>query len=302
MSFSGDIRSELARQIGGARHCQLSELFAMMEYSGVTTDPGETLQTLVFRTEYTLVAEKYYRFLKKLFGADPEIEVKQGSRRGAHRYLVTLSDDGAIRKIIEASNKPQIRRDCCRRAFIRGAFLVCGSVSDPNRSYHLEFVCADRKAADRLLEAVAGTGTHPKMIRRRNDFVVYLKESAEITDLIGLMGSRVGLMNLENIRILKEMRGNVNRKVNCETANINKTVSAAVRQIEDIRLIEERIGLDTLPNGLDEMARVRLQYPEASLQELGKLLDPPVGKSGVNHRLRRLGNIAARLRGGMEGD
>ena len=302
MSFSGDIRSELARQIGGARHCQLSELFAMMEYSGVTTDPGETLQTLVFRTEYTLVAEKYYRFLKKLFGADPEIEVKQGSRRGAHRYLVTLSDAGAIRKIIEASNKPQIRRDCCRRAFIRGAFLVCGSVSDPNRSYHLEFVCADRKAADRLLEAVAGTGTHPKMIRRRNDFVVYLKESAEITDLIGLMGSRVGLMNLENIRILKEMRGNVNRKVNCETANINKTVSAAVRQIEDIRLIEERIGLDTLPNGLDEMARVRLQYPEASLQELGELLDPPVGKSGVNHRLRRLGNIAARLRGGMEGD
>jgi DNA-binding protein WhiA len=302
MSFSGEIRSELARQIGGARHCQLAELFAMIEYSGSMPSPGEMPEMLGFRTDYTLVAEKYYRLVKKLFGAEPEIGVKKGSRKGTHRYLVTLADAGTVQKILAAAEKPQIRRDCCRRAFIRGAFLVCGSVSDPNRSYHLEFVCADRAVAARLLEAVTGTGAHPKMIRRRNDFIVYLKEIAEISDLIGLMGSRVGLMNLENIRILKEMRGNVNRKVNCETANINKTVSAAVRQIEDIRLIEERVGLDTLPNGLDEMARVRLQYPEASLQELGELLDPPVGKSGVNHRLRRLGNIAARLRGGMEGD
>jgi DNA-binding protein WhiA len=302
MSFSGEIRSELARQVSGARHCQLSELFAMMEYSGAMPAPGEAPEAIEFRTEYTLVAEKYFRLLKKLFGAEPELAVKQGSRKNTRRYLVRLSDGESIRKIMAAAEKPPVRRDCCRRAYIRGAFLVCGSVSDPNRSYHMEFVCGSRTSAARLLETVAETGVHPKMIRRRNDFVVYLKEIAEISELIGRMGSRVGLMNLENIRILKEMRGNVNRKVNCETANINKTVSAAVRQIEDIRLIEERVGLDTLPNGLDEMARVRLQYPEASLQELGEVLDPPVGKSGVNHRLRRLGDIAARLRGGMEGD
>lgn len=302
MSFSGEIRSELARQMSGARHCQLSEFFAMLEYSGSMPPPGGLPEKIGFRTEYTLVAEKYYRLLKKLFGADPELTVKQGSRKGTHRYTVSVAEADCIGKIIGASKNQPARRDCCRRAYIRGAFLVCGSVSDPNRSYHLEFVCGSRPAASRLLEVVRETGAHPKMIRRRNDYVVYLKEIAEISDLIGLMGSRVGLMNLENIRILKEMRGNVNRKVNCETANINKTVSAAVRQIEDIRLIEERVGLDTLPNGLDEMARVRLQYPEASLQELGELLDPPVGKSGVNHRLRRLSDIAAKLRGGMEGD
>lgn len=304
MSFSGEIRSELARQMSGARHCQMAEFFAMMSYSGAApeTDADGEPRPIVFKTEYTLVAEKYYKLMKKLFGAEPEIVVKQGSRKATHHYTVTETDKMCIRKIMKsAANQPE-KRDCCRRAWIRGAFLVCGSISDPNRSYHFELVCGSRTAAARLLEIVEETGVHPKMIRRRNDYVVYLKEIAEISDMIGLMGSRVGLMNLENVRILKEMRGNVNRKVNCETANINKTVSAAVRQIEDIRLIDERMGLNRLPNGLDEMARIRLQYPEASLQELGELLDPPVGKSGVNHRLRKLGKIAARLRGDAEGE
>ena len=302
MSFSGEIRSELSRRIGGARHCQLAEFYAMTYYSGSALPDGPGADAFVFRTDSAPAAEKYFRLLKKLFGGSPELEVKKGRRKGTHRYNVIERNPDTIRKIAEANAHPVFRRECCRRAFIRGAFLVCGSVSDPNRSYHFEMVCQDDERAETLKNTINEEGLHARTVRRRNDIVVYIKEIDEISDLLGMMGSRTGLMKLENVRILKEMRGNVNRKVNCETANISKTVSAAVRQTEDIRLIEEKIGLCSLPNGLDEMARLRIQYPEGSLQELGEKLDPPVGKSGVNHRLRRLGKIAAKLREEMEGE
>ena len=130
--------------------------------------------------------------------------------------------------------------------------------------------------------------------------VRYVKEGAQIVDILAVMEANVALMDLENIRILKEMRNSVNRKVNCETANINKTVNAAVKQVEDIRLIERKAGFESLSEGLEEIARLRLQYPEATLKELGMMLNPQVGKSGVNHRLRKLSMIAEELRGDEE--
>lgn len=139
-------------------------------------------------------------------------------------------------------------------------------------------------------------GIDARIVLRKNHHVVYMKEGAQIVEMLGIMEANIALMNLENVRILKEMRGSVNRKVNCETANINKTVSAAIRQIEDIRYIEETTGFSSLPEPLEQMARLRLQYPEASLLELGKMLTPVVGKSGVNHRLRKLKEIAEDLR------
>ena len=135
-----------------------------------------------------------------------------------------------------------------------------------------------------------------KIVQRKKSYVVYVKESAQIVELLGLMEANVALMKLENIRILKDMRNSVNRKVNCETANIHKTVNAAVKQIEDIRLIEEKVGLDQLNSGLSEIARLRLEFPDATLRELGTMLTPQVGKSGVNHRLRKLSNLAQELR------
>jgi DNA-binding protein WhiA len=138
--------------------------------------------------------------------------------------------------------------------------------------------------------------TDAKIVERKGHFVVYLKEGSQIVDILGSMGAFVSLMNLENVRILKEMRNSVNRKVNCETANISKTVNAAVKQVEDIEKIREELGFDALPPTLREIAQVRLEYPEAPLKELGTYLDPPVGKSGVNHRLRRLSEIADRLK------
>ena len=164
---------------------------------------------------------------------------------------------------------------------MRGAFLASGSISDPEKFYHFEIVCATEPKA-RQIQSIMATFD--------------IKEGSQIVDILNVMEAHLSLMELENIRILKEMRGNVNRQVNCETANINKTVSAAVKQIEDIEFIRDTVGFESLPDGLAQIARARLLKPEATLKELGEDLEPPVGKSGVNHRLRKLGEMAEKLR------
>ena len=169
-------------------------------------------------------------------------------------------------------------------------------MSDPNKSYHFEIVCHTHEQAKQLQSVMQSFDTDAKIVERKGHHVVYLKEGSQIVDMLNVMEAYVALMNLENVRILKEVRNTINRKVNCETANINKTVNAAVKQVEDIELIRERIGLDNLPENLREMALLRLEYPEATLKELGNYLEPPVGKSGVNHRLRKLSAIAEDLK------
>ena len=174
--------------------------------------------------------------------------------------------------------------------------MASGSMSDPNKAYHFEIVCRTPEQASRLQELMTEFETEPKIIERKNHYVVYLKDGSQIVDMLNVMEAYVSLMNLENVRILKEMRNSVNRKVNCETANISKTVNAAVKQIADIELIRDVEGLDSLPLPLREMAEVRLEHPEAPLKDLGKYLDPPVGKSGINHRLRKLTAVADTIR------
>ena len=175
--------------------------------------------------------------------------------------------------------------------------MAAGSISDPSKSYHFEIVCNAYKQAGQIQKIMESFQMEAKIVERKNHYVVYLKDGSQIVDMLNVMEAYVSLMNLENVRILKEMRNSVNRKVNCETANIGKTVNAAVKQIADIELIRDMMGLDHLPDNLREMALLRLEYPEAALKELGNYLEPPVGKSGVNHRLRKLGEIADKLRG-----
>ena len=189
-----------------------------------------------------------------------------------------------------------LEKECCRRAFLRGTFLAAGTVSDPNRSYHLEFLCNSEEQREQLRLLLEAEGIQAGTARRGRKEIVYLKEGAKIADLLGLMEAHVSLLEFENARIMREVRGNINRKVNCETSNIRKTADAAAGQIEDLRLIEEKMGFAELPKALDETARIRLQYPTATLQELGGLMDPPVGKSGINHRMRKLHLIAEQLR------
>lgn len=186
------------------------------------------------------------------------------------------------------------------KGLIREAFLHSGSMNDPEKSYHLEIVYPTKQEAHEMQLVMKEFELDGKIAQRKDHFVVYLKEGSQIADMLRIMGAPVALMEFENIRILKEMRNSINRKVNCEAANLGKTVSAAVKQVEDIKFLERKIGLNNLPENLEEIARKRLEYPEATLKELGETIDPPLGKSGVNHRLKKLSDLAEDLRSHKE--
>jgi DNA-binding protein WhiA len=180
--------------------------------------------------------------------------------------------------IIYGIRKDLARKECCRRAYIRGAFLGGGSVTNPERTYHLEFVNHTLEHAEDLSSIINSYGLSSKVIQRKGSYVVYLKEGEQIVDLLNIIGAHNSLLNLENVRIYKEMRNNVNRLVNCETANLSKTVNAAVRQVESIKFIKNTVGLKKLPQSLRQVAEARINHPDSSLKELGEMLDPSCGK------------------------
>ena len=186
------------------------------------------------------------------------------------------------------------------RGLIRNAFLQSGSISDPEKFYHLEIVFTEYEEAVRIKQMMEIYGLGGKIATRKGHYVVYLKEGAQIADMLRVMEAHGALMEFENIRIVKEMRNSINRQVNCEAANLGKTISAAVKQVEDIKFICSKVGLENIPEGLAETAKKRLEYPEATLKELGELMDPPLGKSGINHRLKKLSELAEDLRSHKE--
>lgn len=317
MSFSSDVKEELSRQVSKSRHCQIAEIAAVISLCGRIQINEKDQYCVRIQTENAAVARKYFTLIKKAFGICPEVTVRQNrTLKKVLIYIITIpnSEDslrilqavklidrnGDINENLSVSDNIIIQQNCCKRAFMRGAFLAAGSISDPEKFYHFEIACAAESKAEQLKNLILSFDIDAKIVQRKKYYVVYIKEGAMIVDALNVMEAYVSLMNLENIRILKEMRNSVNRKVNCETANINKTVSAAVKQIEDIQYIRDHAGLESLPDGLSEMAQLRLEYPEASLKELGMLLCPQVGKSGVNHRLRKISNIANDLRGKKE--
>ena len=187
--------------------------------------------------------------------------------------------------------------ECCRRAYIKGVFMTSGSISDPNKGYHMEIVCDNRGRAEFIQEIIQGFGISSRIIQRKKYSVVYLKDGEMIVEMLGLMGAHISLMDMENIRIKKDIRNTINRRVNCEAANLNKTVSAAVKQVNDINYIISTKGIEFLPENLQELALARLESEDATLKELGEMMTPPIGKSGVNHRLRKISEIAEELRG-----
>lgn len=189
-----------------------------------------------------------------------------------------------------------MKNSCCQRAFLRGAFLSVGSMSDPQKSYHLEFVCSDEPKAEQLRSVMAEFDIEARIVPRKKYYVVYLKEGSAIADLLNVCEAHKALMRLEELRVVKDVRNSINRRVNCEAANITKTVNAATRQIEDIEYLRDHYGFDRLSPSLRQMAEVRLENPDSPLAELGTFLEPAVGKSGVNHRLRKLSELADRMR------
>ena len=314
MSFSSEVKEELSEQIASGRHCRLAETAAILSLCGKIVITENDRYCVKIQTENLAVARKYFTLLRKTFNIRAEVSVRKSREVRFYSVIVSkdsearrllgetclLDKDGNVSECMSPMHHRLLRQNCCRRAFIRGAFLAVGSVSDPEKSYHFEIVCTVPEKARQLQELLASYDVDAKVVLRKRHYVVYIKEGSQIVELLGLMGAHISLMQLENVRIVKEMRNSVNRKVNCETANLNKTVSAAVRQAEDIRYIQEKIGLDKLPMDLEETARLRLEHTEASLKELGDMLSPKVGKSGVNHRLRKLSQIADDLREGKE--
>ncbi len=285
MSFSSEVKEELAGHLGKSRHCQIAELAALIAFEGKSS---------AAESENQLLRDKYRLLLGKLFQIE-EMESIEDKKR-VFSSIKMWDDTAGEPKLSETVNGILLQQNCCRRAFVRGAFLAGGSISDPNKSYHFEIVCRTLEQATQLQEVINSFDVEAKIVARKKYQVVYLKEGSQIVDILNVMEAHVALMNLENVRILKEMRNSVNRKVNCETANISKTVNAAVQQLRDIEYIKETAGLASLPDNLREMALLRLEYPDAPLKELGTYLNPPVGKSGVNHRLRKISEIAESLR------
>ena len=313
MSFSSEVKDELIKHVASARHCQLAELaaiFISMGYIG-QSDSGEL--TLYIQAENTPAVRKCFTLLKKAFNIEtnllPEVSDKHENGRIYKPFLqgdaliakflkaIRLMDEsGKVFDPAEGVNPMIVRNACCKRAYLRDSFICIGSMSDPKKSYHLEYVCSYEKQAESIKDMLGSFEIEAKVIKRKKYYVVYIKEGSEIVDILNVIEAHISLMNLENLRIYKEMRNSVNRRVNCEAANITRTVSAASKQCEDILYIQKHYGFNNLQDGLRQMAEVRLQHPDATLQELGGLLDPPVGKSGVNHRLRKLCELAEKIR------
>lgn len=316
MSFSGEIKEELGGQISTARHCQIAEISALISMCGSVMIDSNNRYAIKIHTENLIVARKCFTLLEKTFNIRTEISIRKNLIRQSVSYWIIVKKHEEAIKVLQATkliNKDGevfeelsivknviVQQYCCKRAFIRGAFLASGSISDPEKSYHFEIVCAVRAKAEQLQKIMNSFGIDAKVILRKKSYVVYVKEGAQIADLLNIIEAHVALMKFENVRIIKDMRNTVNRKVNCETANINKTVSAAVKQVEDIVYIRDTIGLENLSDALRDVALTRLEYPEATLKELGDLLTIPIGKSGVNHRLRKLGEMADKLRENKE--
>lgn len=299
MSFSGKVKEELGSHVSRARHCQIAELAALFGCCGKIVREENGKFSAKFVTENLTVAKKYSILVKKAFSFQIDMSVR------GHQYFVYILDtDDALKffqalKCLEGKalvHELVVQRSCCKRAFVRGLFLACGSVTDPERGYHLEMALGSLGKATEALQLLKAFDVEARIVERKKNYIVYVKEGSRIVDLLNVMEAHVALMAFENVRIVKEMRNTINRKVNCETANIKKTVSASARQIADIQYIKDTSGFGTLPKGLADIANLRLEHAEVSLKELGSMLEPPIGKSGVNHRLRRLSEIAADMR------
>jgi len=298
MSFSHETKNELARVYSPRPCCQLAELAAIFRMDGVARVDARNGPYLTVTIDNAAVARKVFRLFKNLFQVQAEIVIRRQARlRKNSIYIVRIPPQSKGLEIIGALGRVP-RRQCCRRAYLRGVFLAGGSVNNPEGTYHLEISTKNDATAWDLSRVINRCGLAAKVSPRKNWYVIYLKESDQIVEFLNIIGAHSALLNFENVRIVKGMRNQVNRLVNCETANLGKVVNAALRQIEKIRFIEETAGLDKLPLPLREMAELRLSYPETSLKELGSLMTPRVGKSGVNHRMRKLEEIASRIEAG----
>ncbi len=308
-TFTTRAKNSLSRSSLRQEECCLrAELASFLHMKGsIQMASGRIALTVI--TENPAVARRLFSLFKSLYGLNTEIFFRQKTRLKKNNvYLVQARGEERVRYILKnlgrldpqghllmGGDKKLFRRRCCKKAFLRGAFLAGGYLSDPGSTYHLELVVDYEEYARTLVKLLQDFGLKAKVHRRKKSYVAYIKGSDAIAAFLQLIGAHEALLGFENTRVVKDMRNRINRLVNFETANLNKTVDAALQQLEDIKVIQATIGLERLPTGIRPLAKLRLAYPEASLKELGAMLNPPLSKSGVNHRFRKLRQIVAKL-------
>lgn len=312
MSFSNDVRNELARIMPEKECCRKAEIRALLIASGKIVIFGHNKNDIILKveTENAATARKIFKLLKAAYHLHPFVKMEKRKRFKIYRVyevntFLKKDDIEAFQKmnIINSNSlminqnvsQTAIKRNCCKRSFVRGVFLTRGFINRPEGNYHLEIILNSNKLAVYIQELLAKFDLQARIVNRKNSLVLYIKESEQIVDFLRLVGASKALLDFENVRIIKSMRNNINRQVNCETANLGKTVNASVRQIELIQILIEKNVLDNLPPQLKELALLRIDYPDSTLRELGVMLDPPLSKSGVAYRMRKLENYAQEL-------
>lgn len=311
MTFSSKIKDELSRTEITDIYSAKAETAALVRTMGYVTIKGFNKMEVVFSTENAAVARRIFKLLKTAFDISTGVSVEKTNRLKKHNnYIINIEDSlskNFLRETKIAADDFNIMtfdfgvpmelltNDACIRAYIKGAFLGSGSISAPERSYHAEFVNNKEEHSEGLCKLLEGFGINGKTISRKNYYVTYIKESEQISDLLALMGANNAVLDFENVRAVKETRNQINRVINCETANLDKIVDTSMRQINSIKVLKKYKAIDKLPDHLKELAYLRLKHTNSSLKELGEMLNPPLGKSGVNHRLRKIEEIAEEL-------
>ncbi|TLS38561.1 DNA-binding protein WhiA [Pseudalkalibacillus caeni] len=310
MSFAADTKKELT-QLEIKSCCARAELAALIRMNG-SISFGNRQLVLNIPTEHAAIARRIYTLIKRVYNYDVELLVRKKMRLKKNNvYIVRLSNNakelledlGIINELFSFTreiSKTVTKKTCCKRSYLRGAFLAGGSINHPETSYHLEIFSSYEEHTQSLCEMMNDVfELKAKMLERKKGYIVYIKEGEKITEFLNIVGAHRALLYFEDVRIMKDMRNSVNRLVNCETANLNKTVDAAMRQVENIRFIEQEVGLDILPDKLREIAELRVKHQDVTLKELGEMLSGgTISKSGINHRLRKIDAIAEKIRAG----
>lgn len=305
MSFAEDVKNELCRYENMSSQSELIEVSCLLRVRGSLLLGMKGAVGMRISTANNAVARRVFNILKKNFQLPTSVMVRKGLQlRKKNMYTLTVEPSEEGRQVMEelylwppTEMVPTLSlRDLeAKRAFLRGVFLGGGSVNKPQSYYHLEFVTTNIVFAHKIVSLLKQFGIKAKITERKEELVVYVKDGDGVTSCLRIMGASQALLAFEEVRVMKEMRNQVNRQVNCETANLQKTVDAAIRQMEAIRRIEEHMELSDLPPKLQEVALIRLDHPTASLQELETLMDGRISKSGINHRLKKLQHIADNL-------
>ncbi|WP_099361570.1 DNA-binding protein WhiA [Fredinandcohnia onubensis] len=310
MSFASETKKELTN-LDIKDCCATAELSALIRMNGALSFSNQKM-VVDIQTENAAIARRIYTLLKKCYNVGVELLVRKKMRLKKNNvYLVRLSEDAKEiledLKIFEGFSLRQeisselVAKKCCKRSYLRGAFLAGGSVNNPETSsYHLEIFSLYKEHNDSLCELMNVFDLNAKTLERKKGFITYLKEAEKITEFLNVIGAHQALLRFEDVRIVRDMRNSVNRLVNCETANLNKTIGASIRQVENIRYIDETVGLGILPDKLREIAELRVAYQDVTLKELGEMVTSgQISKSGINHRLRKIDEIADKLRAGQ---